>query len=191
MFSDGRCPAFLLVAKGLIRWEYWNISLPEFFIKHKVICKMRSLKPILAVFCAVLAAAPLFGQDIKLETGGDRPVIGAYQGHTIAPINLTNSGRLDSLVRAGKIYLSLQDAIALALENNLDIEVQRYTPLQAESDLLRAKAGGLLRGVPQNITSGPSSAGSFLLSSGPSGGNSFSSSSTSSNANGVITQLGP
>jgi outer membrane protein TolC len=114
---------------------------------------MRSLKPILAVFCAVLAAAPLFGQDIKLETGGDRPVIGAYQGHTIAPINLTNSGRLDSLVRAGKIYLSLQDAIALALENNLDIEVQRYALPLAQADLLRAKSGGAIRGISTSIAS--------------------------------------
>jgi outer membrane protein TolC len=114
---------------------------------------MRSLKPIIAVFCAVLVAAPLFGQDIKLETGGDRPVIGAYQGHTIAPINLTNSGRLDSLVRAGKIYLSLQDAIALALENNLDIEVQRYALPLAQADLLRAKSGGAIRGISTSIAS--------------------------------------
>src|SRR5215469_15121769 len=114
---------------------------------------MRSLNPIIAMFCAVLVAAPLFGQDIKLETGGDRPVIGNYQGHTIAPINLTNSGRLDSLVRAGKIYLSLQDAIALALENNLDIEVQRYALPLAQADLLRAKSGGAIRGISTSISS--------------------------------------
>jgi outer membrane protein TolC len=105
------------------------------------------------VFCAVLVAAPLFGQDIKLETGGDRPVIGAYQGHTIAPINLNNSGRLDSLVRAGKIYLSLQDAIALALENNLDIAVQRYALPLAQADLLRSKAGAAIRGISTSIAS--------------------------------------
>jgi outer membrane protein TolC len=114
---------------------------------------MRSLKPIVAVFCAVLVAAPLFGQDIKLETGGDRPVIGAYQGHTIAPINLNNTGRLDSLVRAGKIYLSLQDAIALALENNLDIDVQRYALPLAQADLLRAKSGAVIRGISTNVAS--------------------------------------
>jgi len=123
---------------------------------------MRSVKPILAVFCAVLITAPLFGQDIKLETGGDRPVIGAYQGHTIAPIHLTNSGRLDSLVRAGKLYLSLQDAIALALENNLDIEVQRYALPLAQADLLRAKAGAAIRGISTNIAS--SNQGSSSLS---------------------------
>ena len=46
----------------------------------------------------------------------------------VAPINLTNSGRIESLLRAGRLYLSLQDAVALALENNLDIELQRYGP---------------------------------------------------------------
>src|ERR1043165_2260713 len=47
-----------------------------------------------------------------------------------------NSNRLDALMRAGNIYLSLQDAIALALENNLDIEIHRYDRKQAENDQL-------------------------------------------------------
>ena len=45
-----------------------------------------------------------------------------YTTRSVRPINLGNSGRLDSLVRAGRLYLSLQDAVALALENNIDIE---------------------------------------------------------------------
>src|SRR5947209_18021321 len=114
---------------------------------------MRSLKPILSLFCAVLVAAPLFGQQIPLETGGDTPVIGRYQAHHVAPINLNNSGRLDALVRAGKIYLSLQDAIALSLENNLDLEVQRYALPLAQADLLRAKSGGAIRGISTSIAS--------------------------------------
>jgi outer membrane protein len=114
---------------------------------------MRSLKPFLALFCAVLVAAPLFGQQIQLDTGGDRPVIGRFQAHTVPPINLTNSGRLEALVRAGKIYLSLQDAIALSLENNLDIEVQRYALPLAQADLLRAKSGASIRGISTSIAS--------------------------------------
>jgi outer membrane protein TolC len=113
-----------------------------------------------------------------------------YREWNIAPNDLSNSGRIESLLRAGKLYLSLQDAIALALENNLDIAVQRYTPLQAESDLLRAKAGGLLRGVPQSVSNGPASAGgNFLL--GGSGSSSTTTVASTSGANGVITQLGP
>ena len=74
-----------------------------------------------------------------------------------------NSNRLDSLMRAGRIYLSLQDAIALVLENNLDIEVARYGPKIAESDQLRASAGQLLRGINSDVNEGPSSASSGVL----------------------------
>ena len=72
-----------------------------------------------------------------------------------------NSNRLDALMRAGNIYLSLQDAIALALENNLDIEYHRYDRRQAETDQLRASAGQLLR-----FTSNPARAGFNSASSG-------------------------
>lgn len=81
-----------------------------------------------------------------------------YKVREVMPIRLANSNRLDSLLRAGKVYLSLRDAIALALENNLDIELQRYGPEVARATLLRAEAGGLLRGVPPTIQQGPSSA---------------------------------
>ena len=86
-----------------------------------------------------------------------------------------NSGRLDSLMRAGNIYLSLQDAIALALENNLDIEYHRYDRRQAETDQLRASAGQLLRFSGGNIRAGFNSASSGVLagssSLGGGGGN--------------------
>lgn len=68
-----------------------------------------------------------------------------YSWREVAPINLGNSNRIEQLLRAGKLYLSLQDVIALALENNLDIELQRYGPQISESDLLRANAGGAPR----------------------------------------------
>lgn len=61
-------------------------------------------------------------------------------------------------MRAGKIYLSLQDAIALALENNLDIASVRYGGLIAQQDLNRARSGGLLRGISTGVTQGPASA---------------------------------
>ena len=74
---------------------------------------------------------------------------------TFRPINLGNSSRLDSLIRAGNLYLSAQDVIALALENNIDIEVQRYGPLLAREVLRRAEGGGLLRNVGQGVVAGP------------------------------------
>src|SRR6266567_6119051 len=49
-----------------------------------------------------------------------------YRQRNVPPINLSNTSRFDALIRAGNLYLSAQDVIALALENNIDIEVQRY-----------------------------------------------------------------
>src|ERR1035438_7216921 len=86
-------------------------------------------------------------------------LIRAWRQPAVTPPDLSNSNRLESLVRAGNIYLTLQDAISLALENNLDIAIQRYGPLQSASDLKRTLAGGALRGVAQNVIAGPASAG--------------------------------
>ena len=77
-----------------------------------------------------------------------------YQGPALPPVSVSNSSRLESLVRAGKLYLSLQDAIAAALENSIDIEVQRYTPRLAEMDVVRAKAGSPLRGFSTSVSPG-------------------------------------
>lgn len=74
-----------------------------------------------------------------------------YQRPDVPPVRLENSNRLESLLRAGILYLSLADTIAIALENNLDLELSRYTPMIAQADLLRARAGGLLRGVPTTV----------------------------------------
>lgn len=60
---------------------------------------------------------------------------------------LTNSPRVEQLIQNGKLMLSLEDAISLALENNLDIRVQRFTPWIAQTDVLRTKAGGAARGL--------------------------------------------
>jgi outer membrane protein TolC len=75
------------------------------------------------------------------------------------PPRFENAERLNQLVRDGKLYVSLQDAIALALENNLDVELQRYTRRLAATDVMRAKAGGSLRGIPLSIREGPASLG--------------------------------
>ncbi|HYL68535.1 MAG TPA: TolC family protein [Candidatus Limnocylindria bacterium] len=72
---------------------------------------------------------------------------------------LTNSPRLDQLVQDGKLMLSLEDAISIALENNLDISVQRFTPWIAQTQVLKAKAGG----IPQS-----GSSQQIILGSGPS-----------------------
>jgi outer membrane protein len=70
---------------------------------------------------------------------------------------LEDSPRLGSLIRGGNLYLSLQDAIAIALENNLDVELQRFGPRFAETDIKRTSSGALPRGVPLSVREGPKS----------------------------------
>jgi outer membrane protein TolC len=77
--------------------------------------------------------------------------IGPYTPRHLSAPNLANTGRIDSLMHDGKLYLSLNDAIALALENNLDIAIARYNLNIADTDILRAKAGAAVLGVPSGI----------------------------------------
>ncbi|WP_049961464.1 TolC family protein [Pseudacidobacterium ailaaui] len=107
-----------------------------------------------------------------------------YMASTVPPINLTNSPRLQGLIRDGKIYLSLRDAIALALENNLDIAYFRYNLPIAQADLMRTKAGGAANGVNTAIAQGTQ--GGFSAS-GPSTGSGASSGATAAGAGGLVT----
>jgi outer membrane protein len=74
-----------------------------------------------------------------------------YKPQQIAQPNLSNSPRIDALMRDGKLYLSIDDAVALALENNLDLDIARYNLNIAEADLLRAKSGANILGVNTGI----------------------------------------
>ena len=80
-----------------------------------------------------------------------------YQQRAVPAVNLTNSGRLSGLIRSGSLYLSARDVVALALENNIDIEIQRYGPLMARQDIERARVGGALRAPSTAIAPGPQS----------------------------------
>jgi outer membrane protein len=68
-------------------------------------------------------------------------VLAPYSSPQVSEPNLTNSDRLHQMIKDGQIQLSLQDAIELALENNLDIAIQRYNPWIAETNILKAKGG--------------------------------------------------
>jgi outer membrane protein len=99
---------------------------------------------VVAVLCVFMMLAPVPGMAQSAAQHFTRPVgnlVGRYQWRSEAPANLANSGRIEALIRGGRIYLSLQDAIALALENNLDIELQRYALRSVNADLLRASTG--------------------------------------------------
>ena len=113
-----------------------------------------------------------------------------YEPRTVPPINLSNSSRLESLVRAGNLYLSAQDVVALALENNIDVEVQRYGPLLAQEVLRRAKGGGALRSVGLGVAQGPQSVSLQGVSVNASGV-ALSGGGGVSSGGGIVTQLGP
>jgi outer membrane protein TolC len=86
-----------------------------------------------------------------VELPHQRNPIYAYRASTVPPANLQNSPRFQSLIRDGKLYISLHDAIALALENNLDLAYFRYNLPIADTDLARTKAGGQSNGVNTGI----------------------------------------
>ncbi len=148
---------------------------------------MTGIRSYIAVLCALLLIAPAgsFAADPPQQqaTAGnsifDR-LTGPYRASEAPPIHLANSPRLESLLRAGNLYLSLQDAIALALENNLDIAIQRYGPQLADAALRQAEAGGFARGVSTSVTAGPSSAS--VTSAGTTPGANVSATALASNA---------
>ncbi len=90
-------------------------------------------------------AVPPRTVDLKLDYSSGRKwfpdIIGPYTPMKRDEPSLTNSPRIEQLLQNGKLMLSLQDAISLALENNLAIDVERYTPWLDEVGLLRAKSG--------------------------------------------------
>src|SRR4029077_14706312 len=96
-----------------------------------------------------------------------------YARQPVAPPNLNNTPRVDQLFHDGKIMLSIDDAVALALENNLDIMLARYNLNIADTDILRAKAGdsilGVNAGIVQNTPGGGTGGLSGTVGSGPVG----------------------
>src|SRR5258707_5713270 len=121
-----------------------------------------------AITLPVVAQTPAQTPEIKgrSNNGFFSRLAKDYLPTPVAHFNLEDSQRIERLIRAGRIYLSLRDAIALALENNLDIEVARLNPKLQQANLQRASAGALLRNVSNSIASGPSSASLGVLAGG-------------------------
>lgn len=121
-------------------------------------------------------------------------ILRPYLAPSAPPVRLANSPRLSELVRAGTLYLTVQDALALALENNVDIEVARYNPLIMGLNVTRSEAGGTLPGVPSNasqagsVASGQGVAGS-QQAAGVSAPGTTASHVQSTNA--TVSQIGP
>ena len=100
------------------------------------------------------AAAPQAKAPVSFEMPKSHNPLNAYSPDYVPSPALANSPRLDRLVRDGKLYLSLKDAIDLALENNLDLAIARYNLPIANTDILRTQAGGFFRGVNTGVVQG-------------------------------------
>jgi outer membrane protein len=123
--------------------------------------------------------------------------IGPYKPRHLGEPNLANTARIDSLMRDGKLYLSLNDAVALALENNLDIAIARFNLNIADTDMMRAKAGAAILGTPLGVvlnTPGAGIGGIGGQSGSASGGTTLGAGGIGAGTNGLVSStlgLGP
>ena len=108
--------------------------------------------------------------SISLALPHSRNPLDAYRGVNTAPTSLVNSPRIDRLIRNGVLELSLNDAIALALENNLDLAIARYNIPIAKADVLRTQGGGTFLGVNTGVVQNTPGGGGGGFGSSPAGG---------------------
>lgn len=104
------------------------------------------MKKIIVVVLCLALLAPV-GYTAELVDWFGQP----YIEHPLAPVDLSNTPLIRQLLRSGNIYLSMSDAITLAIQNNLDIQLERYNMPAADTEVLRTKGGGLPRGVPYDV----------------------------------------
>lgn len=146
--------------------------------------------------CIVFPVSPVLAQDAAI--GPVKPAASIlfrpYEAVDVPAVRLANSSRLHELIRDGKLYLTAQDAIALALENNIDLEIARYAPISAAWRVTRAEAGGALPGVPSaasqttSVASGQGVQGSQAAVGAQGGGGGGA---TRGTGNASISQIGP
>jgi outer membrane protein TolC len=134
---------------------------------------------------------PLFLRDTAKDYTRQHPFfpnpLNLYRPINVDPPRLGNTPRLDSLLRDGKIYLSLSDAVLLALENNFDVAIARLNLDIADTDILRARAGGTLRGVSTGlVTDTLGGSGSTVTGGGGPGGTSSGSGGGGAGAGGLV-----
>ncbi len=138
---------------------------------------------------------PLFLRDTavdytRLKTYHFRNRTGIFAPYTPTNVpepRLSNTGQLADLLRDGKLYLSLSDAVTLALENNYDIAIARINLDIADTDLLRARAGSFLRGVSTGLVTNTIGGSSPTITGGGGpGGTSSASGGSGSGVNGIV-----
>jgi outer membrane protein len=148
------------------------------------------------ILAAVLCASAAFAQQTSIAPTAPRApaILRPYLAPEVPPVREANSPRLSELVRAGTLYLTVQDAIALALENNIDIEVARYNPLILSWNVTRSEAGGALPGVPSSASqAGSVASGQGVAGSLQAAGQSIlgTGAARAGSTNATISQIGP
>jgi outer membrane protein len=144
-----------------------NAPLPQ---PDQTTIDLRQLEPLSAQPLAPAQASPGVQRaaDSKARPEAEAPsalhthvfsLVGPYRAPRVPSIPAGSLSRLQTLMRDGKLYLTLHDAIALAIENNLDVEVSRYNLLLADTDLTRAQGGGNLRGIDYTVLQPPPGVG--------------------------------
>ncbi len=134
---------------------------------------------------------PLFLRDTPIDYTQPKShfwnPIAPYTATDVPQVTTQNTPRLDSLLRDGKIYLSLSDAVTLALENNYDIAIARINLDIADTDILRTRAGGTIRGVSTGlVTNTIGGTTQTITSGGGPGGTSSGAGGGASGATGIV-----
>ena len=106
---------------------------------------------------------------LRLDIPHSSNPLDAYRATLVPEANLANSPRIDTLIHNGVLELSLADAIALMLENNLDLAISRYNIPIARADIMRTQAGGSFRGVNTGIVQNTPGGGVGGFGSGANG----------------------
>jgi outer membrane protein len=137
------------------------------------------------------ATLPLYmrppGRDFQDTPSHFPNPIAPYLGTSIDTPSVFNSPRLADLLKNGKIYLSLSDAVMLALENNFDIAIARYNLNISDTDIVRSRAGASLLGSPAGIVQGTVGGTTPILASGGGpGGTSAGASGAGAGASGLV-----
>lgn len=151
--------------------------------------------PVTLLVVSLISGPSLWSQQSSIAPQAPQApaILQPYSPRIIPPARMGDSTKLADHLRDGAIYLTAQDAIAIALDNSIDMEVSRYGPLMAQWQLERAKSGGPLPGVPSgasqaaSVASGQGVAGSQAAA----GVSTTTTQGTSRSANATISQVGP
>src|SRR4051812_27317202 len=131
-------------------------------------------------------------QDFSKSVSAFPNVIGPYEPRHVQPPSFANSDRTNQILKDGKLMLSLNDAVAMGLENNLDLVIARYNLPIADTDILRTKSGQATRGVSTGLVQGTpgggvGSIGSTGSQGGGAGGTSTAAGGAGTGAGGIVT----